>query len=117
VFMCRLLGVSVSGFYAWRARPTSARAEADTGLARLIATMFTDHQGRYGVRRIHAELARAGRHVGYKRVQRLMAEEGLRSVHPRPLQANHDPRCAEARPGRPRRPQRQPVRAEPHLGR
>jgi len=84
VFMCRLLGVSVSGFYAWRARPTSARAEADTGLARLIATMFTDHQGRYGVRRIHAELARAGRHVGYKRVQRLMAEEGLRSVHPRP---------------------------------
>jgi len=82
--MCRLLEVSVSGFYAWRVRPASARAESDTALVRLIGTIFADHQGRYGVRRVHAELARAGHRVGYKRVQRLMGEAGLASVHPRP---------------------------------
>jgi putative transposase len=82
--MCRLLAVSVSGYYAWRRRPISPREQSDTDLARLTGTIFTAHQGRYGVRRIHAELARAGRSVAYKRVQRLMVEADLRSVHPRP---------------------------------
>lgn len=96
MFMCRLLRVSVSGFYAWRVRPASARAGSDTDLTRLIGTIFADHQGRYGVRRIHAELARAGRRVGYKRVQRLMGEAGLRSVHPRPYKRTTIPGAPKA---------------------
>jgi len=52
--------------------------------------IFAAHRGRYGVRRIHAELARTGVRVGYKRVHRLMGELGLRSVHPGPTSA---PRC------------------------
>ena len=83
-FMCPLLEVSVSGFYAWRSRPTSAHQVADAALARLISAIFTAHHGRYGVRRVHAELTLTGHPVSYKRVQRLMAELGLRSVHPRP---------------------------------
>jgi len=83
-FMCPLLEVSVSGFYAWRSRPTSAHQVADAALTRLISAIFTAHQGRYGVRRVHAELVLTGHPVSYKRVQRLMAELGLRSVHPRP---------------------------------
>lgn len=83
-FMCPLLGVSVSGFYAWRSRPVSAREVADDALGRLISAIFTAHHGRYGVRRVFAELTLTGHAVSYKRVQRLMAELGLRSVHPRP---------------------------------
>ncbi len=83
-FMCRLLDVSSSGFYAWRSRSASARQLSDAALTRLIKTLFDEHQGRYGVRRIHHELRKAGQRVGYKRVQRLMAENDLRSVHPRP---------------------------------
>lgn len=83
-FMCRMLEVSSSGFYAWRSRPVSARAAADATLGRLITTIFDAHQGRYGVRRIFAELTKTGHRVSYKRVQRLMVELGLRSVHPRP---------------------------------
>lgn len=83
-FMCPLLEVSVSGFYAWRSRPASARQVADAALGRLISAIFTAHHGRYGVRRIFAELSKTGHAVSYKRVQRLMVELGLRSVHPRP---------------------------------
>jgi len=83
-FMCRMLAVSCSGFYAWQLRPASARARSDTTLLRLIRAIFDAHQGRYGVRRIHRELARTGTRVGYKRVQRLMAQNGLVGVHPRP---------------------------------
>lgn len=82
--MCAQLEVSSSGFYAWRSRPVSARETRDLALGRLITTIFDEHQGRYGVRRIHAELIKTGQSVSYKRVQRLMKELGLRSVHPRP---------------------------------
>ena len=85
VFMCHLLEVSCSGFYAWRSRPVSARQSSDLALSRLITTLFDEHKGRYGVRRIHAELSKTGHRVGYKRVQRLMKQLGLRSVHPRPF--------------------------------
>jgi len=86
VFMCRMLAVSVSGYYGWRARPASARSRFEVTLRRRIEVIFAAHRGRYGVRRIHAELARSGVRVGYKRVHRLMGELGLRSVHPRPYQ-------------------------------
>lgn len=84
VFMCAQLEVSQSGYYAWLTRPVSDRQTRDRALARLITTLFDEHQGRYGVRRIFAELIKTGEHVSYKRVQRLMAELGLVSVHPRP---------------------------------
>jgi len=84
VFMCAQLEVSSSGFYAWATRPVSARETRDRILGRLITTIFNKHKARYGVRRVFAELLKTGEHVSYKRVQRLMKELGLVSVHPKP---------------------------------
>lgn len=81
--MCQRLGVSRAGYYAWRKRGPSKREQDDTALLTKIRAIFKAHRGRYGVRRIFADLRRQGVRVAYKRVQRLMSEAGLVSVHPR----------------------------------
>ncbi len=78
--MCRLLGVSPSGFYAWLRRPASARARRDAELAGKIEVIHARSRGTYGVPRIHAELRAEGERVGRKRVARLMKARGLRGV-------------------------------------
>lgn len=83
-YMCRMLEVTRQGFYKWRSRKPSQREKDDSALRSKIKALFEFHKKRYGVRRIHAELQRGGVRVGYKRVQRLMREMGLVSVHPRP---------------------------------
>ena len=82
-FMCAELGVSTSGYYAWRSRPTSERARADEVLQRLIGVLFDRLKGNPGVRRMHAELAAQGHRVSRKRVWRLMRVAGLQGRHPR----------------------------------
>jgi putative transposase len=78
--MCRVLEVSVSGFYAWRKRPTSAREREDGELAERIVEIFQGHRGVYGSPRIHEALRDEGIHVGRKRVVRLMQQVRL-SAH------------------------------------
>ena len=78
--MCRVLEVSPSGYYAWRKRPASKRAQADARLLRQIRTAHEVSRGTYGAPRIHAELAAAGIRVGRKRVARLMGAAGLVGV-------------------------------------
>lgn len=75
--MCRVLGVSVSGFYAWRKRPESARTKDDARLAVEVAASHKRSRGRYGSPRVHADLRARGVRVGKKRVERLMREQGL----------------------------------------
>jgi transposase InsO family protein len=75
--MCRVLGVSASGYYARLKRPPSAQARADAELSVRIAAIHQRSRATYGVPRIHAELAAEGIHVGRKRVARLMASAGL----------------------------------------
>jgi len=70
--LCRVLGVSPSGYYAWRQRPLSARARADVTLGAQIQAIHGRSRGTYGVPRVHAELAANGIHIGRKRVARLM---------------------------------------------
>ena len=77
---CRVLGVSASGYYAWAVRPASARATADAALREQIRVIHTRSRGTYGERRVHAELAALGVHVGRKRVARLMRALGLTGV-------------------------------------
>jgi putative transposase len=77
---CRALGVSPSGYYAWRKRPLSARARVDVELSAQIQTIHRESRGTYGAPRIHAELAAQGVHVGCKRVARLMRGAGLHGV-------------------------------------
>jgi len=77
---CRVLGVSASGYYAWAVRPASARATGDAALMAQIRVIHTRSRGTYGERRVHAELAALGVHVGRKRVARLMRAVGLAGV-------------------------------------
>ena len=77
---CRLLGVSASGYYAWRDRPPSARSQADAALLARIKTIHAASRKTYGVPRIHAELAAEGISVGRKRIARLMRAAGLKGV-------------------------------------
>jgi putative transposase len=78
--MCRLLGVSASGYHAWQERRPSPRACADVALLDRIRQIHVTSQGTYGAPRIHAELAAEGTHVGRKRVARLMRTAGLAGV-------------------------------------
>jgi putative transposase len=78
--MCRVLEVSTSGYYAWRKRPASKRAQKDAVLLRQIRTAHEASRGTYGAPRIHAELGAAGVRVGRKRVARLMQAAGLVGV-------------------------------------
>ena len=78
--MCRLLGVSPAGYYAWRERPPSARAEADAVLTARIRAIHAASHGTYGAPRVHAELRAEGQRVGRKRVARLMRADGRAGV-------------------------------------
>lgn len=76
--MCRVLGVSRSGFHAWVAREPSARAVADDALTGRIAEIFADSMRTYGSPRVHAELLLTdGVRLGRKRIERLMRQAGL----------------------------------------
>ena len=78
--MCRVLGVSPSGYYAWRHRNPSAHARKDTELCEKIRSYHQASRGTYGAPRIHADLAAEGTRVGRKRVARLMRVAGLQGV-------------------------------------
>ena len=76
--MCRVLGVSRAGFYAWERRAPSDRDLADAWLTEKIREIHTASKGTYGARRVHADLRLAhGVEVNHKRVERLMASNGL----------------------------------------
>jgi putative transposase len=82
--LCRVLGVSRAGFYAWHGRPPSARARADQALTAQIRAIHTRSRGTYGAPRVHAELRLDhGVQVSRKRVARLMRTSGLVGCHRR----------------------------------
>ncbi len=78
--MSRILGVSRSGYYAWRDRSPSARSIADAALTDRIKAIHADSRATYGAPRIHAELVDEGVQVGRKRIERLMKATGIAGV-------------------------------------
>jgi putative transposase len=80
VTMCKLLGVSSSGYYAWVKRRPSRRSETDAALITEIRAVHGASHGTYGSPRVHAELAAKGTYIGRKRVARLMTQAGLAGV-------------------------------------
>lgn len=78
--MCRTLGVSSSGYYAWLSRKPSARANADEALMAKIQTIHDRSKQTYGSPRIHKDLEEEDVHVGRKRVARLMKAAGIVGV-------------------------------------
>jgi putative transposase len=80
--LCDVLGVSASGFYAWRGRPLiTPRIRADRGLRAKIRAIHAASERRYGSPRVHAALQATGAAVGRNRVIRLMQTDRL---HGRP---------------------------------
>src|SRR5262249_30869002 len=77
--LCRALRVSPSGYYSWRTREPSARAQKDIALRVMIRASFEQSRRTYGSPRVHRDLVEDGERVGRKRVIRLMQEEGLRA--------------------------------------
>jgi putative transposase len=75
--LCRLLGVSRSGYYAWRSRSPSERFRFDAVLSEKIETIHRNSRATYGSPRVHAELRAIGIRCGRKRVARLMRRAKL----------------------------------------
>lgn len=77
--MCRLYGVSTSGYYAWKQRPPSQRAHEDARLLERIGEVFQESRQTYGSPRVHAALAQRGEAVGRRRIERVMRERGIQA--------------------------------------
>lgn len=81
--LCRVLGVSRSGFHAWERRPPSDRDLADAWLVERIRAIHAESRQTYGARRVHRALRHRGVRVGRKRVERLMRLTGLSGLVPK----------------------------------
>ncbi|WP_394838667.1 IS3 family transposase [Pendulispora rubella] len=98
--LCFVLGVSRSGYYAWKARPKSESSKSDEKVAAEIAATHERSRGTYGSPRVHRDLRARGVRVGKKRVERLMRKHGIAarrkrrfrrttdSTHPHPIAPN-----------------------------
>ena len=76
--VCRVLGISRSGYYAWKDRPPSNRDRENAALTEKIRQIHHRSRQVYGYPRVHAELKALGVHSSRKRVARLMRKAGLR---------------------------------------
>jgi putative transposase len=78
--LCRVLGVSESGYHAWRRRGPSRRAQRDLELLTQIGAFHARSAGTYGAPRLLGDRREAGERVGKKRIARLMRHDGLAGV-------------------------------------
>ena len=90
--LCRVLQVAKSGYYAWRRRKESRRAQANRPLIARIKEAHARSRKTYGRRRIHAQLRQEGLVCSRHRVARLMRQEGLRGLRKRAFRATTDSR-------------------------
>jgi putative transposase len=96
--LCRVLGVSKSGYYAWRGRSPSQRRRQDALLTEKIRKIHSRSRETYGYPRVHAELRSLGVRCGRRRVARLMRAAGLRGCvrGKKRRTTRRDPRAAPA---------------------
>jgi putative transposase len=95
--LCRIVGASVSGFYAWRRAIPAVRSRADAAaeLRGHIGRIFTARRRVYGSPRVHAALRREGRRHSRRHIAGLMRDMGLRARRgrrraPRTTDSRHD---------------------------
>ena len=77
--LCRLLGVSSSGYYAWWNRPPTLRQSQDALLLTEIRRVHERSRQTYGSPRIHAELQAQGQRWNHKRIERVMRRYHIRA--------------------------------------
>lgn len=77
--LCRVLGVSRSGYYRWRTQLKSRRAESNERLLESIGAIYRQHRGTYGSPSITDALHQLGWRCGKNRVARLMRLHGIRA--------------------------------------
>lgn len=90
--MCQLLGVSRSGYYAWKERPEARVDAAEVAVSAEISAAHKRSRGTYGSPRIHRELRARGIRISRKRVERLMREKGLQGAQKRRFRCTTDSR-------------------------
>ena len=81
--MCRVLGVSASGFYAWRERAPSQRSIANAVMTERIRQIHQDSYDSDGMPRVRAELIEQGVSISRQRVARLMRQAGIHGISKR----------------------------------
>jgi len=96
--MCRVLGVSTSGYYAWRNRQPSRRAQENAALLEQIMILHAWSRQTFGAPRIHAKLVEDGIQVGHNRIARLMRLAGIQGVtrRKRRTTTQHNPEAQPA---------------------
>ena len=107
--LCAAFGVSRSGYYAWLARPPSARVQADAELTSRLCQAHDLSRRTYGSPRLVIVLRRQGRRISRRRVQRLMRAAGRRGLQRR----RWVPRTTDSRHDQPIAPNRLPERPAP----
>src|SRR5690349_6945292 len=88
--LCRVLGVSQSGYFAWRGRPACRRQRDDTVLLAHVRSTFALSNGTYGSPRMTRELQEAGLVVGRRRIAWLMHDNGLQARQKRRFKRTTD---------------------------
>jgi putative transposase len=93
--MCEVLGVSPSGYYAWRKRPVSRRRQRREHLTGQVMAAHRNSRRTYGSPRVHQELLCSGEKVCRNTVAKIMREQQIRSVvskrfMPCTTDSNHD---------------------------
>jgi putative transposase len=88
--MCDVLGVSPSGYFAWRSRPACRRQQEDLVLLAHIRSAFTLSNDTYGSPRMTRELQEEGLAIGRRRTARLMSENGLKARQKRRFKRTTD---------------------------
>ncbi len=88
--LCQVLGVSQSGYFAWRSRPASCRQREDLVLLAHVRSAFIRSHETYGSPRMTCELQDKGLKVGRRRTARLMRENGLKARQKRRFKRTTD---------------------------
>jgi putative transposase len=77
--MCRVYGVTRSGFYAWKSRGICKRTVEDERLMPLIEKIYKESRSTYGSPRVYKALKSRGVRIGRKRVERIMRIHGIKA--------------------------------------
>ena len=88
--LCKVLGVSPSGYFAWKDRPACRRQHCDMVLLAHVRSAFRLSNGTYGSPRMRHELQAEGIAIGRRRTARLMRENGLKARQKRRFKRTTD---------------------------